>query len=35
MDLANSGVRQTAQSYTFYAPLLLFYETLASLILQL
>jgi len=34
-DLANSGVRQTAQSHTLYAQLILFHETLASLILQL
>jgi len=34
-DLANGGVRQTAQSHTFYAPLLLFDETLGNLILQL
>jgi len=29
-DLANRGVRQTAQQHTFYAPLLLINETLAQ-----
>jgi len=33
-NLASRGVHQTAQSHTFYAPLLLFDETLVSLIVQ-